>query len=75
MQEAATRIGTRVRIVEVMDERVELEGQHGNIVEMVRLAADLFGIECDTPKIQLDNGETIYGHECWWIEVGVPQEV
>jgi hypothetical protein len=75
MQEAAARIGTRVQIVEVVNGRVELEGQQGIIVDMVRLAADLFGIECDTPRIQLDNGETIYGHECWWVEAGVPQEV
>lgn len=68
MDKVANTIGTKIRIVEVVNGRSELEGQYGTIVDIVSLAADLFGIECETPEILLDSGQTIYGHECWWVE-------
>jgi hypothetical protein len=38
------------------------------------LVEGLYGIDATMPKILLDSGETIYGFQCWWIEVPTDEQ-
>ncbi len=55
------KIGLRVRVLNA--DRNEDLG-NGTIVAYQEI--DIFGTKCQTPKILLDSGETVFGSETWW---------
>ena len=68
-----TEIGTRVGAIQRADEEtVHLYG-YGTYEGIAKPPKErrFFGIE-KSPKIKLDNGQVLYGIECWW---GTEEEI
>ncbi len=38
----------------------------GDVVDMAKAAAQERGSEIKNPRIRLDNGDVVWGAECWW---------
>lgn len=57
----------RVRIVEdCRDKKGLADGKLGKVVGYVEYGPEL--LHLNTPKIVLDDGDIIFGCECWWEE-------
>lgn len=68
-----TEIGTRVGAIQKADEETVYLFGYGTYEGLVEPPKDrqFVGIK-KLPKISLDNGEIVYGSECWW---GTEEEV
>lgn len=60
-------IGTRVMAIQSANESaVYLFGRGVYVGDHIPESGMLHLLKVPNPKIQLDNGSTVYGYQCWW---------